>query len=404
MGVRNRRHGRYLDPVKTSLLAALTASALLVAGCSGDERAEPANGGSLPGSATETAPEEAVDVSIESSTVPQETSEALRAALAESMEANGVPGAVVSLTDPQLGDWEAVAGVADVAEQTAMSPDLQWPIRSITKSFTVTVLLQLVEEGKVSLDDTIGQWVPGIPNGDVITLGQLADMTSGVPDYTGDSFVEDFSADPTAAFTREQLIEYVREGEPSSEPGEDRHYINSSTVLLGEVIEQVEGAGFESVVSERILDPLGLGATAYPTEVDGFTGEHATGYQPDEEGPEASVQNFTVFDTAGAMTSDVDDLQVWGRALATGELLEQQTFEDRLVGSAMSAGPEYDTYASGIGELGGWWGHTGEGFGYTTLVMHQPETGATAVVLMNISNLDEHVPTALFREIADILS
>lgn len=379
-------------------VAIVSVAALLAAGCS---KNDDTSGG---GSKAEQAPEGAAEVSVESSTVPAGVSDKLVDSMARTMRRFKVPGAVVSLRDPGVGEWSAVAGTADVEDGTPMALDLQWPVRSITKSFTVTVLLQLVDEGVLSLDDTIDQWVSGIPNGDRITLGQLAEMTSGVPDYTGEHFVEDFTADPTAAFTREQILDYVREGEPSTAPGEDRHYINSSTVLLGEVIEQVEGAGFDEVVSRRVLEPLGLVSTAYPTDVEGFTARHPTGYQPD--GDELSIQptNFTVFNTAGAMTSNVEDLMVWGRALATGELLDEQTHARRLVGSPLTEGPEYDSYAFGIGELVGWWGHTGEGFGYTTLVMHDPDSEATVVILMNVSNVDEHAPTVLFREVAAILA
>ena len=246
------------------LLVLVTVSAwLAVASCSGaaDTDAESTTTGS---GGSDQATAEVVP-QVQESTVPDQIADELGSAMSATMEQNDVPGAVVSLQDPALGNWSAVAGVADEDSGTAMSMDLQWPIRSITKSFTVTVLLQLVDEGTISLDDTIDQWVPGIPNGDSITLGQLADMTSGVPDYTGDAFAEDFAEDPGATFTRDQLIEYVREGEPSSAPGEDRHYINSSTILLGEVIEQVEGAGFDEVLATRILEPLALGGTAKGT-------------------------------------------------------------------------------------------------------------------------------------------
>ena len=383
--------------MKTVAASALLATALLGLGCSKESDSGTATPTIAPGAG------EQVDIRVEVSTVPEDISADLDAALLDTMERFGVPGAVVTIQDPDLGDWSAAAGEAETASGEAMTTDLQWPIRSITKSFTVTVLLQLVDEGTVSLDDTIDQWVDEIPGGDTITLGQLADMTSGVPDYTGDSFVEDFTADPSAAFTREQLLDYVRDGIPFAPPGTDRRYINSSTVLLGEVTEQVEGREFADVLRDRVLEPLGLDDTAYPTDVDGFTAGHPTGYQPDEEGLSVPPTNFTVFDTAGAMTSTVDDLLVWGAALADGELLEANTQEARLIGSPLSEGPEYDTYASGIGALEGWWGHTGEGFGYTTLVMHDPDSRSTVVILMNISNLEDHPPTVLFRDIATIL-
>jgi D-alanyl-D-alanine carboxypeptidase len=301
-------------------------------------------------------------------------------------------------------EWTSAVGLADVESDEPMTEDLVWPIRSITKSFTVTVLLQLVDEGVLSLDDTLDEWVPDMPNAEEITLGQLADMTAGVPEYTNDAFIADFVEDQDATFTGEDLIGYAMTEDPSSEPGAAHLYINTSTVLLGEVIEQVTGQDFDEVVTERVLDPLGLSDTTYVTEPHGWTGPHATGYQPDDDELAPQDANFTVFGTAGAMTSTIDDLTEWGPALATGELLEPDTQAARLIGTPLDEGPEYDTYAYGIGELDGWWGHTGEGFGVTALVMHDADSDATVAIFMNLSNVGDHVPTKLFREFARILS
>ncbi len=122
----------------------------------------------------------------------------------------------------------------------------------------------------MSLDDTIDMWVEGIPGGDSITLGELADMTSGVPDFTGEAFV-DCTADPTARFTRQQLLDYVREGEPSAPPRAERRYINSSTVLLGEVVDELGGEPFAELLEQRVAGALGLDDTFYPDSVEGFT-------------------------------------------------------------------------------------------------------------------------------------
>lgn len=327
----------------------------------------------------------------------------LRDALSTVMADHDVPGAAVLVDLGAEGSWSAVAGTADLADGTPVTPDLEWPIRSITKSFTVTVLLQLVEEGRVSLDDTVDSWVPGIPEGDRVTLAQLADMTAGVPDYTGDAFIEDFVRDPARSFTTEDLIGYVRDGETVAPPGRDRIYINSSTVLLGAVIEQVTGRPVGEEIRARLLEPLGMEDTSYPTGPTDWPGPHAIGYQPGDAGPEPAPQNFTVFDAAGAMVSTPSDLAVWGEALAEGELVDDELQDRRLRGSPLLAGPEYDTYAMGMGEVAGWWGHTGEGFGFTALVMHRVGADATVAITMNLSDADRHAPTELFRRIVDVL-
>ena len=275
----------------------------------------------------------------------------------------------------------------------------------------MTLLLQLVDEGLIALDDTVEQYVPGLPNGDSITLEQLADMSSGLPEYTNEAWVTAFSADPLRAFTAEELVGYAATEPSQFAPGAERVYTNTNTVVLGQVIEAVTGSTFDEQLRTRILEPLDLSTTVYPAGVDDWNGDHATGYQMDDDVLSPQVVNFTVFDTAGAMISDVSDLAVWGEALATGSLISETSQKARTsAAEPLDEGPEYDRYGLGIGEIDGWWGHTGEGMGYEALVMHDVERDLTVVVYVNMSNLTDsatgepvHAPTALFHDIAALL-
>src|SRR5690606_10319806 len=105
---------------------------------------------------------------------------------------------------------------------------LRWPLRSITKSFTTTLILQLADEGQISLDDPISTWLDGIPNGDEVTVRQLATMTSGLADYTNEPFIEDFVADPGRQFTLDELIAYGAQDPPVAEPGTEAVYTNAN--------------------------------------------------------------------------------------------------------------------------------------------------------------------------------
>lgn len=141
------------------------------------------------------------------SDLPGAVQSELTTALTEVMDRYQVPGAVVAVTTPG-GSWSAEAGVADLDTGDPVSAEMAWPLRSLTKSFTVTVLLQLVDEGVLGLADTIDQYVDGVPEGDTMTLRQLADMSSGVGDYTkSDRFIEVLIGDPTRRFTLEELNE-----------------------------------------------------------------------------------------------------------------------------------------------------------------------------------------------------
>ena len=326
----------------------------------------------------------------------------LQATTDEVVEELGVPGAVVLVTTPD-DRWETAVGVTDLETGEPMETGLRWPLRSITKSFTVTLVLQLADEGLVDLDDTIDTYVDGVPNGDQVTLRQLADMSSGLPDYTNEAFIDAFSTDPERQFSVEELLAFATAEPARAEPGTDRVYTNTNTLLLGEVVEEATGQPFAEALQERILGPLELEATTYPTSPDDWTTD-AVGYQPDDDGELAPQPvNYSVFGPAGAMIASLDDLAAWGPVLATGELVDPATQEARLEGAPLDEGPEYDSYALGIGELDGWWGHTGEGFGFTALVMHDADIETTVAVAMNASQLESHAPTTLFRELAPIL-
>lgn len=402
--VRGIRSGRSLRVA----LGAVALTALVAAGCTSDDAASGDDGG------TTTSPRAEVELD-----------DALKEKIAALVESElGTPGGTVGLfvRDDQwvevygdatipTPDAEATPGVESVDRPVPVSADMVWPLRSITKSFTVTLLLQLVEEGLVSLDDTVEQYVPGLPNGDEITLEQLAAMTSGLPEYTNQAWVDAFSADPLRLFTAPELIGFAADEPAQFDPGAEHVYTNTNTVVLGQVIEAVGGAPFEEQLRTRILEPLALGSTVYPAGVADWNGPHATGYQMDGDVLAPQIVNFSVFDTAGAMISNVEDLAVWGEALATGSLVTEELQDERTsVAAPLDEGPEYDEYGLGIGEIDGWWGHTGEGMGYEALVMHDVDRDLTVVIYVNMSNITDsatgdpvHVPTSLFRKIAALL-
>lgn len=338
--------------------------------------------------------------------LPTATRASLKAAVDSTMATYGAPGVVVGVYVPGHGSWVYADGVADNTTKAVPTAEMSWPLRSVTKSFSVTLVLQLVDEGKLSLDDTVGQYVDGVPNGDRITIRELADMSSGLPEYTTEAFIDDFVADPERVFTLDELNAYAFAEAPQFEPGTRHVYTNTNTNVLGSVVERVTGQSFTDALSERILVPLGLSDTIYLDDGSPWPEPHPTGYQPDDGVLTEQPANFTLFGPSGSLVSSLDDQRVWAEALATGSLLDPVTQAERLHGHALDKGPEYDQYGLGIGELDGWWGHTGEGFGFTALTMHDPDTGATVVIFMNLAKPADgsHPPTKLFRQIAPIVA
>ena len=375
--------------VGRTALAAAMAIGLVAAGCGdGDGGTDASPGTSAPAAA----------VALDGPGTEQ-----LQAVVDEVVAEVGAPGAVVAVTTPE-GSWDTVVGTADLDGGTPLRRGLTWPLRSITKSFTVTLVLQLADEGSVDLDEPVATYVAGVPGGDEVTLRQLAAMTSGLPDYTTEAFLDDFVDDPTRVFTDDELLAYAWAEPPRAAPGDERVYTNSNTILLGRVVEEVTGEPFAEVLDQRLLEPLGLDGTTYPVDDPAAWDTGVVGYAPDDDGGLVDQPvNQSVFGPAGAALATVDDLLAWGPVLAEGTVVSEEAHAERLVAAPLEEGPEYDAYGLGIGELDGWWGHTGEGFGFTSLVMHDEATGTTVAIVMNASQLESHGPTTLFRRLAPLL-
>jgi D-alanyl-D-alanine carboxypeptidase len=160
------------------VLVVTALAALLVSGCGGD-------GAGQEDSVEDTTTTEDTEQATTTGASGQVPVDALNAALEKSFEESGAPGVVAAVQTPE-DTWVETRGVADLSSEKPMTPDVHHRIGSVTKTFTISVLLQAAAEGLLSLDDTIGQYVDGVPNGDKITLRQMANMTSGVANYTED--------------------------------------------------------------------------------------------------------------------------------------------------------------------------------------------------------------------------
>ncbi len=338
------------------------------------------------------------------------TATQMQATIEQALATKRIPGAAVSV---RQGDarWTSNAGIADVATGAAPTPDTYFAYRSVTKSFVTTVVMQLAEEGLVGLDDPVSQYVTGVPGGDEMTIRQLAQMRSGLFNYTAsEAFVTELLAEPGRAWTGPELLAFAYAEPLEFEPGTSYEYSNSNTVLLGEVISTVTGNDWSVEVKRRISNQLGLdsvvdqGAGAMPTP-------NAVGYvdADDGDGPE-SLANFNASGAgaSGALVGVLADLERWGKAVGTGELIERRDFVERLKSFGSTApdpkSPEYDSYGFGMGELNGYIGHTGNGLGFEALVMYDRANDRTITILLNASNPeDSNAPADIFRELLDVM-
>src|SRR3954452_16621551 len=313
-----------------------------------------------------------------------QTTEQLDAAVSDTLRLTGVPGVAVGVWGPHCW-YEKAFGVADKATGAPMRTDFYSRIGSETKTFTVTGVLQLVDEGKIGLDDPIAKYVPGVPEGDRITLRQLARMQSGLFPYNAD---EDFGralvTDPYRSWTPQELLDYSFRHPLDFPPGEGWEYSNTNAVLLGLVVEQVSGLSLPEYIRQRIPEPLGLEHTLFPTD-NSFPQPHPEGYTQGEDGTDIVTTDFNPSWgwAAGAMISTLEDLRVWGRAVATGTLLSPATQAQRLQTVPPPDSAPGFGYGLGIFTAEGWIGHNGSIPGYQSLTLYLPQQKTTLVVLLN---------------------
>jgi D-alanyl-D-alanine carboxypeptidase len=380
-----------------SRLVALAAMAMLLAtsGC-GDESTSPQPSAPSPSASSEAA-----------KPMNDALAQRLDAAVNQAMTAAGVPGAIIGIWGPD-GDYLRGFGVADKTTRAPMKTDFYSRIGSVTKTFTVTAILQLADQGKLGLDDSIAEFVDGVPLGDRITLRQLARMQSGLFNYSASpEFQQAMFADPRRPFTPRELLNYALAQPNQFPPGEGFEYCNTNTILLGLVVQKVSGQPLHSYIHDQILAPLGMSDTSFPT-TNAFPDPHAQGYTVQTaDGKEATATDWdpSWAWSAGAMISTLDDMRVWAPALATGKLLTPEMQTQRLQTVGSPGMPPQDGYGLGIFNLGGWIGHNGSLPGYQTVAVYLPQKQITLVILIN-TDIEYHggepsttVATAITKEL-----
>ncbi|MEU1862755.1 serine hydrolase domain-containing protein [Streptomyces gardneri] len=306
-----------------------------------------------------------------------------RAALQQALDATvaaGVPGAVAEVRDGR-GVWRGSSGTADLGSGRAAKAGDRFRAGSVTKSFTATLVLQLVAEGRVGLDDTVEEHLSGVvPNGGHITVRQLLHHTSGLANYT-DVLLR--KPDPVrdaqrATYTPRELIALVADAPNRPAPGTVWEYSNTNYVVLGLLVEDITGRSLRHETERRILRPLRLSGTSFPTTAH-LAGSRLHGYEwLDGRGPGAAPTDLTEFSPAaywatGTLISTTHDLNTFYKALFDGRLLPSRLVKEMRATQPMN--PERPGRSYGLGLEGNAHtcpadgpvlGHTGEVVGYQT--------------------------------------
>ncbi len=307
--------------------------------------------------------------------------------------AAGVPGIIARVNDPRRGVRVSTAGVSDLATGAPLRPAAQFRIGSITKTFVATAVLQLVDEGRLRLDEPVARRLPSLlANGERITVRQLLNHTSGLPDYVQDP--ELFAGIiENRAWQPRQLVTLAERYPQQFEPGTAWEYSNTNYIVAGLLIEAVTGRPLARELQRRIFTPLRLDHTSFPAATARLTGNHAHGYTstefiPTPDGRPLDVTSYNPSHAwaAGAIVSNAADLSTFYRTLLDGRLLSRPLMREMQTTIPVDPTDPDRTFSYGLGiwrvadACGANWGHTGAIFGYQSQAFRNERTGRTVVI------------------------
>jgi D-alanyl-D-alanine carboxypeptidase len=346
----------------------------------------------------------------------------LQRALDAFVRSGAAPGASAALVTDR-GTWVGASGVADTKTGEELTPDHVFRIFSLTKTYTSALVLSLVADGKLTLDDTVEQWLPGLlPYGGEIQVRHLLGHTSGLYDSLNDgvnALLRDRQAflatlpprtraevertlalrDPEAEFSPGIWVDIAAAQPLDFAPGTSVHYSNTGYIVLGLIVEKATARPFGDALSQRILDPLGLDRTYYDPHAE-LPEPYAHGYVlpgssnavffPQEPPIDASHVTMGIA-AASSVVATAEDVARFYRALLQGEVLPPKLLEEM----------ELNGYGLGSAatRCGGAYTHSGRYNGYMAEVDAQAEGHKVAVFLQSSDGPDENAKTQLLAQI-----
>jgi D-alanyl-D-alanine carboxypeptidase len=320
----------------------------------------------------------------------------------EQVVAAGAPGVVALVNDGSRSGhrhliWTGASGVADLRSGRPMRPEHRFRAASLTKPFVATVVLQLVGQRRLSLSDTVERWLPGIlPYGDRITVRQLLNHTSGVPEYALIPKRELYQGIRFRSWSPRELVALVADQPQMFPAGSAWSYSNTNYVLAGLIVEAVTGRSLSRELARRIFRPLRLGDTYFPVNFPFLVGPHARGYSLDIdddlnpiEGPllDVTVYNPSAIWAAGNIVSNEQDLARFFRALLGGRLLSRALLAEMKRPIELGPGVGY-----GLGLLvidtpcGTLFGHDGGTPGFANTMLNSEDGSRQFGVMINAEN------------------
>jgi D-alanyl-D-alanine carboxypeptidase len=403
------RHLSVRSGLTRALLAALLVLAGLVAPIAGN----------LPAHAAPSAPATAGG---SDGTLAAQLRADLEAYLQERGTAEHVSGAGLSVKLPdRRSTIDVSAGTTTFGGSVPVRPDSLWQIGSNTKAFTSVLLLQLEAEHRLSIDDTLGTWLPQYPQWADVTIRRLLDMTSGIATYDDQpAWYADYDANPHTYFSPERLVGYVLDAPATT----GYSYSNTNYVLAEMIIERVTGKSYQDQLYRRVIDPLGLRdlyyrPDTYPARV---TSREPAGYLVNDQfpmpqllGQDVSRDTLSWARAAGAIISTTSDMIRWESALYGGRLLppQQQAELESLIstqtGQPIAETSLTDPQGFGLGvaqltveDLGTFWFYEGETLGFRAVHAYFPDSGLIIAMGLNSATEDDQI-AVLVKSVYDTL-
>jgi CubicO group peptidase (beta-lactamase class C family) len=279
-------------------------------------------------------------------------------------------------------------GYSNMTRKSPNTVDTRFPILSITKSFTATIILKLQEEGKLSVNDNLAKYIPDYPNGPKIKIHHLLTHSSGIHNYTEDVDVED-SLIVNYPLSKEKVVNHFKDKPVDFPPGKQYGYNNSGYFLLGLVIEKITGKPYETIVRETIFTPLGMTQSGFdfinlPKEI------RAQGYQSWDENTAEPYKHYdsTFAYSAGSIYSTSNDLLKWAQAVSSKQILKTETWE-------LAFKPRVNNYGygwrSGVFFDNKYVRHSGGYPGFMSEFIYYRDHDLAIVLLNNFGNYEQNV-------------
>jgi len=318
------------------------------------------------------------------------------------MRAERIPGVAIAIIDHGKVVLAKGYGFANLEHRVPVSVDTVFQSGSVGKQFTAAAVMLLVEDGRLSLDDSVTRFLPEAPpDWKAIRIRHLLTHTAGIPDYR----TEALSADMRRSYTEQQLVQMVCESKLEFTPGERFSYSNPGYLLLGAIIGRVDGRHYSDVLAERVFRPLGMKSAREIDDAD-IIPHRAAGYrlragQLANQEWIAPENNRTA---DGSLYLSINDMIAWDRGLRDGKILSARSWNTVFTPVRLNSGNSYP-YGFGwdVETLAGQTvqSHSGGSQGFETYIVRYLGDDLSIIVLTNLAEGD---PARIARRVAGVLS